>query len=261
MSEKLCLRWNDFQENVNTAFQSLREDNEFADVTLACEDGQQIQAHKVILASCSPLFKNLLQRSKHPHPLIYLRGIKSQDLVAIVDFLYCGEANVYQENLDSFLAIAEEFDLKGFLGQNNDQNTTPSFGTMETKVEPYISWAKYLETNSVKPIKSFFKEQKSTTEIKSCQIVAPNHLVSGDLQELDEKVKSLMGVSENQIPNGKQKARTCKVCGKEGHGTNIRDHIELNHLDGVSIPCRNCGITFRSRYSLRKHNCKTVTQI
>ena len=262
MSEKLCLKWNDFQDNVNAAFKSLQEDNEFADVTLACEDGQQIEAHKVILAACSPFFKNLLQRSKHPHPLIYLRGIKSQDLVAIVDFLYCGEANVFQENLDSFLAIARELQLKGFLGQNNDQNTTPSFGTMETKVEPYISsWAKYLETDSVKPIKSFFKEQKSTTEIKSCQIVAPNHLVSGDLQELDEKVKSLMGVSENQIPNGKQKARTCKVCGKEGHGTNIRDHIELNHLDGVSIPCKNCGITFRSRYSLRKHNCKIQTQI
>ena len=50
MSEKLCLKWNDFQENVNLAFENLREDNEFADVTLACEDGQQGEAHKVILA-------------------------------------------------------------------------------------------------------------------------------------------------------------------------------------------------------------------
>jgi len=28
----------------------LKEDNNFADVTLACEDGQQVEAHKVILA-------------------------------------------------------------------------------------------------------------------------------------------------------------------------------------------------------------------
>ena len=48
MSEKLCLKWNDFQENVNIAFGSLREDTEFADVTLACEDGQQEEARKVI---------------------------------------------------------------------------------------------------------------------------------------------------------------------------------------------------------------------
>ena len=101
MSEKLCLQWNDFKENVTTAFGSLREDNDFADVTLACEDGEQFEAHKVILASSSPLFQNILTKNKHAaHPLIYMRGMKSEDLVAILDFLYCGEANVYQENLD-----------------------------------------------------------------------------------------------------------------------------------------------------------------
>ena len=54
MSEKLCLQWNDFQENVKSAFGTLREDKDFADVTLACEDGQQVEADKVILAASSP---------------------------------------------------------------------------------------------------------------------------------------------------------------------------------------------------------------
>ena len=96
MSEKLCLQWNDFKENVNTAFGSFRDDKDFSDVTLACEDGQQVEAHKVILAASSPFFQNLLKRNKHPHPLIYMRGVQSLDLVAIIDFLYFGEANVYQ---------------------------------------------------------------------------------------------------------------------------------------------------------------------
>ena len=56
MSEKLCLQWNDFKENATSAFGSLREDNDFADVTLACEDGKQFEAHKVILATSSPFF-------------------------------------------------------------------------------------------------------------------------------------------------------------------------------------------------------------
>ena len=51
MSEKLCLQWNDFKENVNSAFGSLRNDKEFTDVTLACEDGQQMETHKVVLAA------------------------------------------------------------------------------------------------------------------------------------------------------------------------------------------------------------------
>ena len=78
MSEKLCLQWNDFRENVDSAFKSLRNDKKFTDVTLACEDGQQIEAHKIILAASSPFFEKILHKSKHPHPLIYLRGIRSK---------------------------------------------------------------------------------------------------------------------------------------------------------------------------------------
>ena len=113
MTEKLCLQWNDFQENVKSAFGHLRGTNDFIDVTLACEDGKQIQAHKVILAASSPFFQRILKGIKHSQPLIYMKGVKSDDLTAIVDFLYYGEANVYQENLDSFLAIAEELQLRG----------------------------------------------------------------------------------------------------------------------------------------------------
>ena len=64
MAEKLCLQWNDFKENVNSAFGRLRDDKEFTDVTLACEDGQQMEAHKVILGSSSPFFEKILQRKK-----------------------------------------------------------------------------------------------------------------------------------------------------------------------------------------------------
>ena len=64
-SEKLCLQWNDFKDNVSSSFGDLREDRDFTDVTLACEDGQQVEAHKVVLVSSSPFFLNLLKRNKH----------------------------------------------------------------------------------------------------------------------------------------------------------------------------------------------------
>ena len=106
------MKWNDFQENISTGFKELRSDKELTDVTLACEDGQQIEAHKVVLTTSSPLFRSLLKSKSHQHPLIYMRGVKFEDLVAIIDFLYCGEANVYQEHLDAFLVLAEELKLK-----------------------------------------------------------------------------------------------------------------------------------------------------
>ena len=130
MSEQLCLQWNEYKENAIRTFGSLKEDKDFTDITLVCEDGKQIETHKVILANSSPFFQNILRKNKHIHPLIYMRGVKSEDLSAIVDFLYCGEAKVYQKNLDSFLAIAEELQLEGLKG-HADKNEVKQGETFE----------------------------------------------------------------------------------------------------------------------------------
>ena len=131
MSEKLRLQWNDFKANVNSAFGKLRSDEEFTDVTLACGDGDQIEAHKVILAASSPFFEKILLNNKHPHPLIYLKGFQSKNLGSIIDFIYFGEANVYKEDVDCFLAIAEELKLKGLTRQHSNTETNEETATKQ----------------------------------------------------------------------------------------------------------------------------------
>jgi len=121
-SEKFCLRWNDFESNISFAFRELRDDKDFFDVTLACED-EQIQAHKVILSACSPFFRNVLRRNPHQHPLLYLKGVKYTDLQSVLNFMYHGEVNVAQEELNSFLAVAEDLRVKG-LTQNQGAAAT-----------------------------------------------------------------------------------------------------------------------------------------
>ena len=121
-SEKLCLKWNDFQDQVQASIQELRNDNDFTDVTLACED-KSIKAHKVILSAGSPIFKKLLKTYPHPQPLIYMKGMKSNSLTAIVDFLYLGEANILHGDLEIFLVLAEELQLKGFPGTSEEETT------------------------------------------------------------------------------------------------------------------------------------------
>ena len=118
-NEKLYLKWNDFQNIVQTSFGELRSDNDFTDVTLVCED-ESIKAHKVVLTACSPFLKRLLKTHSHPQPLIYMRGVKSRDLLGIVDFIYLGEANIFQEQLDVFLSLAEELELKGLNGSSEE---------------------------------------------------------------------------------------------------------------------------------------------
>ena len=254
MSEKLCLQWNDFPENIKTAFANTREDKDFKDVTLVCEDGQQVEAHKVVLTSSSPFFQNMLGRNKHPNLMIYMRGMKYHDLFAILDFVYRGEANIFQENLDSFLTIAEELQLKGLMG-NTAGERVEAVEMAKTFPNPHSSTALETETMNLKT--SFNKETFSNNIIRAedNSAVAIPSSYFGDLNQLEAIVKSMMEKSENNYANGRQKAHRCKVCGKEDIGSHIKDHIEANHIEGIVLPCNLCGKTFRSRNALRRHNC------
>ena len=71
MSEKLRLEWQEFRENIANTFGGLRENADFADVTLVFKDCQKMAAHKLVLASSSPVFQNILKGNQHAHPLIY----------------------------------------------------------------------------------------------------------------------------------------------------------------------------------------------
>ena len=179
MSEKLCLQWNDFKDNAIDSLGSLKDDKDFLDVTLASEDGRQIEAHKVILAVSSPFFQNLLKKNKHPHPLIYIRGVKSDDLLAIVDFLYCGEANVFQENLNYFLTIADELQLKGLMGKVNIDEEIPTKVELPSQ-ENKIRNNKPSTSNSSAASENNFNGEFSNTSQKERAVALTSHF-SGNL--------------------------------------------------------------------------------
>ena len=120
-SVKFCLRWNDFESNISTAFKEVREDKDFFDVTIACGD-EQIQAHKVILSACSPFFRTVLRNNRHGRPLLYLNGVTYNDIVSVLDFMYHGQVSVAQVDSNSFLAVAEELKVKGLTQTTSDAN-------------------------------------------------------------------------------------------------------------------------------------------
>lgn len=74
-----ALKWNDFQSSILSSFRHLRDEEEFVDVTLACEQ-KSFTAHKVVLSACSPYFKKLLKANPCDHPIIILRDVRSDDI-------------------------------------------------------------------------------------------------------------------------------------------------------------------------------------
>ena len=255
-SEKLCLQWNDFKENITFSFKELRNDKEFTDITLACEDGHQIEVHKTVLASSSPFFMELLKKHKHPHPLIYMKGIKSDNLATLMDFLYYGETNVLQDNLDSFLALAEEFKLKGLTGssQSNDEpnKSKPQLESVRVPLKKELRESPV--DNFEAPVFEKRPETQYTEEGTHDKTVAvANNGVIVELQDLDEQIKSMITKTGKSAGSGKGYLATCNVCGKEGSNRNMPQHMEANHITGVSHSCKICGAIFRNRNILRKH--------
>ncbi|XP_059088943.1 zinc finger and BTB domain-containing protein 14-like isoform X1 [Tigriopus californicus] len=146
-TDKFYLRWNDFEANISAAFKELRQDKDFFDVTLTVDDDPNhvLQAHKVILSACSPFFRNVLLRQNaamgvagfsHPHPLVYLRGVSYEDLKHIIDFMYYGEVNVAQDDLQAFLQVAEDLKVKGLTQADSNSSSAPSSSSLGNSSGP-----------------------------------------------------------------------------------------------------------------------------
>ena len=231
-SEKLCVKWNDFQQSIARSYHDLRKDSDFCDVTLVCEDDQQIEAHRIILAACSPFFSTILKRNKHSHPMIYMRGIKTNDLVAIVNFIYYGEANMYQEDMNAFLALAKDLQLRG-LAEAQDVVEDKSKKPQE---DFHFQTPKFEESET--STSDTFEDNLSVPG-NAGKLVVP---LDANKEDLKAQLESMMVKAED----GEFKW-ICKVCGKSvqgknwGHAkSNMRVHIET-HIEGLSYPCNQCG--------------------
>jgi len=125
------VKWDKHEQNMIEAFQRQRKeghpcelDFDF-DLTLACEDHQLLQAHKIVLSAGSSFFEKILERYKHPSPLIYLRGVQSNQMELLMDLMYSGEAIVGQDMLESFLVIGGELGVKGLVNTSSCSERAP----------------------------------------------------------------------------------------------------------------------------------------
>ena len=122
VDEKLTISWNDFEKEAPNTFRNLFTDQDFRDVTLVSADSKLISAHKVVLSSSSPLFRNILTRSPlHQSPLIFLKGVNFLELDLLVRFVYIGECEVAQEHLDTFLELGKELEINGLRDDESNQ--------------------------------------------------------------------------------------------------------------------------------------------
>ena len=115
MSEKFFLKWNDFQSNVSKSFSLLRNEDYLHDVSIVSDDKEHIPAHKLVLSTCSEYFKSNSMKNKHSHPLVCLEAVNSNDVRNMLDYIYNGELQIFQEKWEplQFLAGIWKFQKSG----------------------------------------------------------------------------------------------------------------------------------------------------
>lgn len=145
-SQQYSLRWNNYLRHITYAFDSLRLNDDFVDVTLCC-DGQKIKAHKVLLSACSGYFKEIFKENPHPHPVIIFKFIKFEDLNSIIEFMYQGEVNVHQEALQSFLQTAELLAVQGLTSEDKEKKEVPRTLTEEQIIKTIPSTIRAVTEN------------------------------------------------------------------------------------------------------------------
>ena len=234
--EKFCLRWNEFETNIRDSFRKLREDRNYFDVTLATDDGHQIDAHKVILSAGSSFFSEVLGKTHHPSPFIYLKGIKISELEHVVDFLYNGEAYVAQDELNIFLEAAQELKIKGL--QNK----------VETEINTSKSVAIKGESTRCMEDKSIIKQG----DIFSTLDTFENH-DAAMVREGESNTNHELDYQIEQMIENNEGLWKCKICEKT---SNRQSHIKIHaesHIEGFSHTCRFCNKTATTRKALKMH--------
>ena len=207
------------------------------------------------------MFKFILKKNIQGHPLLYLSGVSSQNIGFILDYIYYGEVNIYQEHLDSFLESAQKLEISGLIGGNEERKETDDLpisknqtyvgkiSTMSEEEEMVISndkCSRLVTTSDSEDVGVTVKQRRQYSIAQTTD--APRiHVGNMTPEEIEAKRTELYQKIDGMW--------TCLQCGKTTTGmrtSGIRDHVET-HLDGLCYTCNMCSKEFGSKNSLRVH--------
>jgi len=228
MSELFSIAWGEFSSNISETYKNIRKYEDLHDVTLVCDDGE-ISAHKIVLYGGSTFFRSVLTKFKHQHPLLYIKGVKINHLEAIVDFIYNGEVNVAQDDLNILLETAKDLKVKG-LSEKKAESTNGLL--CEKKNGAVIKESSQDLERLMNDCKKQLLEYdaKDTEQQEITAEVEDKFYENYDVEhfDMDREAEALMErISE---PTGTHIWR-CKICSKENSDkSRIRRHVKVHHI-------------------------------
>ena len=285
MIGRFALAWDEFQAKMAERFKTLLHGGEFSDVTLVAKDSTCLKVHKVILASGSGFFKDIMsQMDNHPNALIYMIGMDLEVLQAILEFLYIGEVEVKQEIIENFMKAATELKIDGLHTKEaevGDKVVKSAPITTEAETQFNVRLGGGVKANSMTDM--FNIKKRSTKEVMPEAKVKPT---LEPIQQFDTKDTPLsdlqypcdfcefvtdrkrdlryhMGekhrreqesIKINSLKKGIDGLYWCSMCEKSfGDPSNLRRHIKKVHLKILHF-CTDCNYSSTGQAYVKDHH-------
>ena len=218
--ENFKLTWQSHSSTSSTLLVNLLNEQELTDLTLVSGDMKEVKAHQVMLGSVSPVLRKLFKLKSGHHICLYLAGTKQKDLLAMLNFIYVGEATISQDGIDSFFKIAKQFQIKGlanysilpanakdlFVTDNDIKDET--FASLEDKLDnvEFVQEGPYATKNMIHPHESSdFEVQielssvNQDQEVKTSDSASESSMAVDDLRDISTKEDEDQGHSATNL--------------------------------------------------------------
>ena len=275
--EKYSLSWHTYYDHLREMMKEMIMNNDFADVTLVSEDKKHIRAHKNVLSACSPVFKDIVKLEQSAKPIIYLRGINFSELQSIMNFIYLGEATLFEDRMNEFLAVAKLLEIKqlSITAKNNTNDddyisSEPVIFThssedqnRKTSYEMNQASRDNLEQKQML-IKDLCKSKTNDNEVSPSitvtssdeETMRPSHQNVSSLRNLQELLRINQTVKENydrkEVVRPKLKLQ-CDQCDKVYTSVpGLNNHKDSVH-EGVKYTCDQCDYQATQQNNLINH--------
>ena len=255
--ESFSLDWNEYNDHLKDLMFKMIKTTEYSDVTLMCDDFQ-FNAHKSILSACSPELCKIIQLTPEKNPVIYLRGVHSKEMEALIEFMYLGSTRIKQNDLQELLVVAQDLKIKG-IGDQKLEKTPFEPNPRSQNDEVMIMGNAVLSEDS----ESFFQESieneqemgeedaNNASEITPAKRGQPRPSLARKLEnDIIKDEDSKQGQANSQ---GKKGPIECPECHKMiMNPYSLKIHMEAIH-QGIRYYCNFCDKSSTTKANLNRH--------
>ena len=249
------LKQKHFERNLNFNLKDLLLRSNFTDVTLVSDDKMAFKAHKLVLSACSQVFRDLLVKHIQPDPIIYLRGIHSYELEAILYFLYDGKTQLYQSRKRKLFEVGRKLQINQLSENNENKFFDDSFRESESNFSKKLYSKEYKLDKRVDTEKVIVQQFGSETLVFNSVIPETDENIT-KIYKCEEckaefEYKTSLYSHKKSIHEGVR--YSCEICNYKatrlGH---LKRHKESIH-HGVRYSCNSCDYKATDLGNLTKH--------